>query len=239
MEGTNHSQHAPHASPLYEGLNRVAAEEQRRGRSALPPRGILGREAMHRLKREEHTRSLALVVEFVKLRDGDVTNREMAELMRMWGASYNNMDYGNVRKALNLPRRCNLPAFTSLQMRRRHLEMERQFRELLATTPDEQRPCAVVSLANHARHREAQRLAIESATPLYRPNYDREQSYKAARDRQRAEAAAKQPTPAAAPAPVAATAPAKRLGDISDEDLAAEIERRRAALREQLKLLGG
>jgi hypothetical protein len=98
-----------------------------------------GRAELHDKVRAEREKARKLIVEFVKLRQGDVSSDEIAMLMREWSMPYNGADYMPAREAAGVPLRKPFSAHS----KKRREELARDWRELMDTTPDADRPMSV------------------------------------------------------------------------------------------------
>lgn len=101
------------------------------------PKFIAGRAARHEAVKRESLLAQDLMKEFVKLRDGDVSAKELDDLFHAWGMPSSRDGYTKARESLGLPLRKTISRHPS---RTRRAEMAEQFRELIETTPDNKRP---------------------------------------------------------------------------------------------------
>jgi hypothetical protein len=172
------------------------------------------RTELHETRRKESEKGYRLMVEFIKTRRGDVNASEAAELMRGFGMPFPSRLYTMARDEAQVPLRkpiCRKPP------RDRAKTLMAEWRELLATTPDDQLPRYVDSLAGHEEKKAAPHPA-RNGFPAAPPPPTNGASQPA-------------PTPAPTPSPIGL--------DASTAALLAELRRRKQEAQALLDSLKG
>ena len=120
------------------------------------PRFVAAREALHERRREEASRAFDLMVDFLKLRHGEVTGKEMAHLFRSWGMVYPGREYPLAREKAGVPLR---KAIQRGRPRGHDSALATAWRELVLTTPEVRRPRMVEPTSKNAKALVAQHEA--------------------------------------------------------------------------------
>lgn len=101
------------------------------------------RKELHEARGAETEKAIKLLTEFIRLRRGDVSAQEAAALMRASGMPFPSKEYVMARDAAGVPLR---KTCVKHKPRNRKDELSAQWRELIATTPDDQLPRLVTTL---------------------------------------------------------------------------------------------
>ena len=120
------------------------------------PRFVAAREALHERRREEASRAFDLMVDFLKLRHGEVTGKEMAHLFRSWGMVYPGREYPLAREKAGVPLR---KAIQRGRPRGHDSALATAWRELVLTTPEVKRPRMIEPTSKNAKALVAQHEA--------------------------------------------------------------------------------
>ncbi len=108
------------------------------------PKFIAARAALHEKRQAESAKSFDLMVEFIKLRQGDITSNELGELMIGWSMPYPALKYMEARDKAGVPLR--KPINMAGRSRNDLATMREQWKMLIDTTPEDRRPRTVERL---------------------------------------------------------------------------------------------